>query len=191
MRREDARKMKLRKILRNIIFGSKYKSLSEKVKIKELERSIYLHWFLLNIYPMMLILLSLMILSLTMRSDNDNIPQINLQGLNLEETQIAKKVLSELSPEYSRGYNKVYFTKNITKEYIKHNIPLINRVSSDIYGFNKRGDIFILYINNEKFLRNALCHEILHQFLKKNEIAHRIIYDLAGKEVCFMDYEKK
>jgi len=62
---------------------------------------------------------------------------------------------------------------------------MYNEDSERIIGLNRRNRIYVEYLDNEISLKKVICHEILHSFMKGDEITHKIIYNLEESLPCY------
>ena len=113
---------------------------------------------------------------------------LNTTELDISERVQIENIFSQINPLYLQGQRKLLFTKNITKYLSLSEITKNEREGYITMGFNygyPKGNIIIEYVKDEEILKEFICHELLHTFMKLDDKTHEIVYDLGRKKVCF------
>lgn len=165
-------------------FGKKFHSLNSKKKIKSLKKSVYLANLCLFITTVTLI----SALTALILNQYPPISKVKITyDLNESQKQLAEKVMSEVKPEYLSIQKTITFTNDLSKYY--HQFYLTKRQniekSNELAGFNQEREVYILFYNNEYWIKRVLCHELLHSFSLQSEEAHAVIYDEESYLPCF------
>lgn len=113
-------------------------------------------------------------------SSGGNIIPISYDGLSFSEIDRVKEIINDLAPLYLKGHKSITITNDIKKYQVMERID-----NKSIGGFNKGRDIYIQNSDNMEWMKNVICHEILHSFIRSGELAHEVVYDLADKGVCY------
>lgn len=99
-----------------------------------------------------------------------------------EEEKIMENIY-DMKDYYTDFFDSMIFTKDL--EQVKRYCD-----DEEALGCNSFGEI-IIYADIEEltyyntFMRDAICHEILHSIIYNNEQTHPIVYDLGQKQVCY------
>ena len=106
---------------------------------------------------------------------------IQYDGLSPLEIDNVKGIIDSLNPLYLKGHKSITITDDIKKHQAKEGVPY----NKSVGGFNKGREIYIQNFKNLEWMKNVICHEILHSYIRSGEIAHEVVYDLADKGVCY------
>ena len=115
-------------------------------------------------------------------------PNIYTNELSSEEKAEITDIIDSLKEDYALTMDEVYFTKNRTF--------MDNLCGNKCYGQNHRyvnentewiwkSQIYVYVSNDMNQVKQTLCHELAHQFVKKEEYYHKFVYDLAREGVCY------
>lgn len=177
--------------LPRIIFPQKFalaKSPQQKLKIL---KSSYVrlwisNWVCIAFAAVLLAWLAFTLFPLSFKSY-----ELTFDGLNATEQSHVQDVLSQLEPEYEALLRHVTVTHNLTPYLQSH---LLSDPDEDEItdGFNpalSQGRIFVRYTDSDAYLKEIICHEILHSTISSG--SHEIVYDLGRKHVCFKKPQKR
>ena len=98
---------------------------------------------------------------------------VEYRGMNDSQVEIARSLLEDVSPIYLAQQNKIIFTTHI-KDYCAY-----------CDGVNVFHKSLVSWSDNQSYMREVLCHELMHSFTFKSNEAHKVVYDLGQKQVCF------
>ncbi|MEK7179948.1 MAG: hypothetical protein AAB706_00570 [Patescibacteria group bacterium] len=113
------------------------------------------------------------------------VPKISFDGISPSEKTEIIDMINSLKPIYSSAMEEIHFTTNQ---------GLVNGICDDsCWGVNHRyvengawhSEIYIYVDENMTRVKQTLCHEITHQFIKPEEYFHKFAYDLASEGVCY------
>jgi len=114
--------------------------------------------------------------------------EIIYDGLNENQTQIVKQMLSVTKEDYLAPNERVIFTNNISN--YKSGVVGYNSLT---VGINTGRQIVVEYRDYLPSMRKTFCHEMAHSFIlggwfpPEVDLSHRIVQDLGHQEVCFWD----
>ncbi len=108
--------------------------------------------------------------------DSVNLTKINTSELTEEEQEGVLEIINDVKIIYMKKQRSIEFTKNIEKYGRKIGTRGINK---------RNGYIILAYTSDDYSLREALCHELLHSYMYRDDISHAIVYDLHGYLPCF------
>ncbi len=117
-------------------------------------------------------------------SSNYNFPKIITMNLSLQNNETVNSLVNSINPIFLVNKNVFYFISNRTLMNQKCNhkgCVGVNYINNNIY------TSYIFFKNNKDYLKNVICHELLHTIIDRNEKYHKIVYLLGNKKVCF-DY---
>jgi len=111
------------------------------------------------------------------------ITNLTYENLTDKEIDFFNSIFKDVNPIYLVNNHNIIITKNITN------------YCDDCEGVNKKDGelIAIKYLEDEGWLKEVICHELLHSFFLDDgeysdgsyTLNHQIIYDLGEKFVCF------
>ncbi|MEM3075062.1 MAG: hypothetical protein QW727_03935 [Candidatus Pacearchaeota archaeon] len=164
--------------LNKFLFGKKYQLWNKNQKVKYLER-INIIFFLIIVFLFIgILLIFLMFFSDTnLKIQN---PKINLDGLNIDERIKVMNIINNIKPYYLSSTTSITITKDMGK-YDKDS----NLLGKNVKKLISRRHIYIAYDNDMDELKTSICHELLHNFMLRDEISHKITYDLHTYYPCF------
>jgi len=123
------------------------------------------------------------LLLVTFPSSYDNL-KIDYTDLNSDEIKEVEGIMGNLNPLYTQFVKEVIFTHHITN-YCKTSGCSKNCKDGWCSGFNRDQKIVVQYVNNEEWLSQTICHEILHSIIIATKETHKIVYDLEEQGVCY------
>lgn len=98
-----------------------------------------------------------------------------------KEENVLRNIVYGLDPKYSQFVKQINFTKDLNY------IIDYCRSDSKAGGCNSRDRILLYYKGSytEKWMREAVCHEVLHSLISSGKESHLIVYDLGRQGVCY------
>lgn len=103
--------------------------------------------------------------------------------LNNSQISSIENILKDLKPEYFEAQKLITFTSNISKDCAK----------IDCIGVNyRKGDrIYVSWYDDTNYLKELICHELLHTFIWHSESAKEelIVEELSKTLQCFNNFE--
>lgn len=102
------------------------------------------------------------------------------EGLNESQISIIQGIMKEVNP--------IYLEKTHSIRFVNQTFPgtcnILDRLLGDdtqFLGCNSNHRIIVEYQDDIELLKNIVCHELSHNFLKSEEITE----NLGDQEVCF------
>lgn len=113
----------------------------------------------------------------------DRRPEIVTINLTDSEIDLVHKIVNDTMDEYLLPQKKITFAKSIKQDY--EGVSGDTKKSEYILGFNyNNGIIFVEFNNNEVYLRETYCHELLHTVVfGPNE--EEIVESIEPYQPCF------
>lgn len=179
---------KIKRLYRKIVPNYKYFDNKRKVKILEKEVRVLFAILLALLLPILAYHSNTMYkiyTSYNLKNSYDSTVYdyvVDYGDLNELQSLIASDAVSTIKPIYLPYIKEIYFVTNYSVIYKKHNGFDSGRYNGMNYD---NGVIYVEYQEDTNYLREILCHEILHSYFNNDFVAHEIIYDLGEQQVCY------
>jgi hypothetical protein len=117
-------------------------------------------------------------------------PVINTTDLSPEQAAEVLAIMDNVKPEWLVSQRSITFTTDLVT-YTQANDPRAAKIARTLVGYNRwpKGEIVILYMNDQTSLNETICHELLHTYAKKSDESHVIVNDLEDYQACFKGTE--
>jgi len=126
--------------------------------------------------------------NLTISITHENVKQFNISSqvhfigdFTKREKRQVYTILHELDPIYTKFVSNITFHEK-EETFVKHCSKPDCQGVTNIF----TREINMRYYNNERWLHETICHEILHLSFKGGEAFHPAVYDAGRKEVCYL-----
>jgi hypothetical protein len=176
---------KYKKLRNYVVGGNDYYKLSKE----RLTQEYFLVFIILTITISCILFVYIQDKSKELFMKEKNITNFTIKVINLSEKEVydLNKIFKDIKPIYLQGQKSITITNNLTS-LIENRFDFMFDNESEILevaGFNYGDDIYIEYSHNNKWIKEVICHELLHTYFINNEVTHKIIYDIGKTEVCF------
>jgi len=101
--------------------------------------------------------------------------KINHENFTLDETGRINTLLSHVNPLYMSPTKSITFVKS------RYDVGCVTCEKGNCIGCNRNGDIWIYYIRDDRSFAVLVCHELLHNYIKDEDVTK----DIDDTLICY------